>query len=354
LPSNTALDLGRYVCKQPVDNPTGCERISEYSGFRYDPYTRRMLQFGGGHASTTRTDIGSFDLSSMTWRSLYNSTPCTDQVFANADLSVMRWISTNQPMARHTYDMLVVGQWGGGRQSLFMMTTGGLSLVEGCGGTNLGGAGASQPRISRYDFSTGTWNYSKINIPWYYASAAAYDPITQKIVVVGYTSNVGPGYVWVYDPATDTVTQGGMAPVNIGYANNLVYYPPNQNFYLISNGTVPNGQAVFEVALNRGNLSLSTVTQVTGIGGAIPSIIETGFAYDSANQIIGGGVQNGLFYAYDPATKLWSSKVMQTSPAGGSVGTVAHHSLDYDPVNNVFIILTDYASGFRTWAYRYK
>jgi len=174
------------------------------------------------------------------------------------------------------------------------------------------------------------------------------------IVVVGYTSNVGPGYVWVYDPATDTVTQGGMAPVNIGYANNLVYYPPNQNFYLISNGTVPNGQAVFEVALNRGNLSLSTVTQVTGIGGAIPSIIETGFAYDSANQIIGGGVQNGLFYAYDPATKLWSSKVMQTSPAGGSVGTVAHHSLDYDPVNNVFIILTDYASGFRTWAYRYK
>jgi putative transposon-encoded protein len=44
---------------------------------------------------------------------------------------------------------------------------------------------------------------------------------------------------------------------------------------------------------------------------------------------------------------------MQTQPAGSSVGTLAFHALDYDPVDNVFIFITDSASGRRTWAYRY-
>jgi len=354
LPANTALDLGRYTCAQPADNPAGCERISEYSGFAYDPYNGRMLQFGGGHASTTRTDIGVFDCTSLKWGSLYPSTPCAQQVLANADLSAMRWISSNHPIARHTYDMLVVGESSGGR-SFFVMTSGGLNGVEGCGsGGILGGAGASQPRIARFDFASGAWVYSKLAIPWYYASAAAFDPLTKKIVVVGYTDNIAPGRVWLYDPATDTITAGGAAPSNIGYANNLIYFPPTQKFYLISNGTVAGGLAVFEVTLDRTNLAASSIAQVGGMSGSLPALIETGFAYDSKNKVIGGCVRNGLFYAYDPAAKLWTSRVMQTSPVGGAIGTVAHHSLDYDPVNNVFIILTDYASGFRTWAYRYQ
>ena len=42
-----------------------------------------------------------------------------------------------------------------------------------------------------------------------------------------------------------------------------------------------------------------------------------------------------------------------SSPSGKSIGTVAFHALKYDPVDNVFLFLTDYRSGWRMWAYRY-
>ena len=35
-------------------------------------------------------------------------------------------------------------------------------------------------------------------------------------------------------------------------------------------------------------------------------------------------------------------------------GSQAFHALRYDPVNNVFIFVTDYDSGQHTWAYRLR
>ena len=83
-----------------------------------------------------------------------------------------------------------------------------------------------------------------------------------------------------------------------------------------------------------------------------PSSAQTGWAYDAVNQIIGGGVNKGTFYAYDPATRTWTSRTIQPRTSG-SIGTVAFHALDYDPVNNVYVFVTDKASGRRTWVYRY-
>jgi hypothetical protein len=356
LSANTAVNLGNFWCNQPADNPSGCERSVEYGGMAYDPYNRRMLQFGGGHATTTRTDISAFDLSSLVWTSLYPSTQCSQMTYANYNASNGSWISTGQPVARHTYDMLVVGQFGTQR-SLFMMTDGGYDHVEGCGGSNLGSPPNNQVKIAKYDLSSGGgWTYSSVSPGnyWYYAAASAYDPISQRIVVVGQPSNLGPGNIWIYDPATDSVITGNQSVPNISYAGNLVYFPPSDKFYYISNGLTASA-TVFEVTLNRSNYAFSTIAQVTGVGGSIPSPFpETGFAYDSKNQIIGGGIQGGTFFAYDPIAKRWSSSAMQTSPAGGSVGTLDFHVLNYDPVNNVFIFFTDYNSGNKTWAYRYQ
>jgi hypothetical protein len=39
---------------------------------------------------------------------------------------------------------------------------------------------------------------------------------------------------------------------------------------------------------------------------------------------------------------------------GGAVGSMAFHALGYDPVNNVFVFVTDYPSGRHTWAYRLR
>ena len=71
------------------------------------------------------------------------------------------------------------------------------------------------------------------------------------------------------------------------------------------------------------------------------------------NQIIGGAVANGRFFAFNPVTRAWTAKVIETQPPGASVGSVACHCLDYDPVDNVFLFLTSHRSWGRTWAYRY-
>jgi hypothetical protein len=134
----------------------------------------------------------------------------------------------------------------------------------------------------------------------------------------------------------------------MSYAKNLVYFPPNGKMYYVANG-----DAVFEVTLDRSDLNRSSVIQVSGISGDVPTLRETGFAYDSTNRIIGGGVRDGMFSAYDPLKKAWTSRVMLPDPPGGSIGTLAFHALSYDPVNNVFVFITNYASGRHTWVYRY-
>jgi hypothetical protein len=92
---------------------------------------------------------------------------------------------------------------------------------------------------------------------------------------------------------------------------------------------------------------------LSGIKGDVPRLRETGFAYDPVTRTIAGGVNEGIFYAFDPATRAWSSHVMQTEPPGLAVGTVAYHALDYDPVNNIFLFVSRKSSGKRTWAYRF-
>ena len=135
----------------------------------------------------------------------------------------------------------------------------------------------------------------------------------------------------------------------MGYANNLVYFPPNQRMYYIQRGSPTR---VWEVVLDRANWSASTVTELTTTGDVFDSD-ESGFAYDSWNHVIGGGVSSGVFRAFDPVTRRWSSAVMQVQGAGGPVGTQAFHTLDFDPVDGVFLFLTGYNDGSRMWAYRY-
>ena len=133
----------------------------------------------------------------------------------------------------------------------------------------------------------------------------------------------------------------------MGYANNLVYFPPNDKFYYFSRST----GSVWEVTLSRSadkvvNASIQEVGNGTG-----PKLPETGFAYDARNQVIGGGVYNNQFNVFNPITKTWTTTTIQVE-GGGSVGTQAFHALDYDPVANVYIFISNAASGFRVWAYR--
>ena len=334
LPANTAVDRGVYTCDQPADRSSGCEAITDFSGLKYDPSTGRMLMFGGGaEGDVSRTDIATFDLGTLEWGSLYPSTLVSAMTSANQDRDKGAWKSTGHPIGRPTFDMLAVAEVGT-RKHFIILTSGGIS---------------DGARIAHYDLEAQQWTYSaaRANDRWYFAAAAAVDPISKKIIIVGPNAQAGAGNLWVYDPVNQQVTTGPAVP-DTGYSNNLVYFPPNQKMYLMARGTPT---TVFEVTLDRSDWRASTVTRVTDMTGT-PSSAETGWAYDAVNQIIGGGVNEGTFYAYDPATRTWTSRTIQPR-AGGSIGTVAFHALDYDPVNNVYVFVTDKASGRRTWVYRY-
>ncbi|MFT3766132.1 MAG: hypothetical protein QM820_11545 [Minicystis sp.] len=353
LADNTALDLGAYGCDQPADGPAGCGAITDYSRFNYDPVTHRLLMFGGGHAGRIGTDVVAFDFATLKWSSLYPSVLCADMIPDNWDPATSSWKETNNgtssPVARHTWDMMVVIDVGGAHE-LVIVTSGGI------GGTTPELCGDPKPPFPevqlhgpmlRWDIAASTWSYGTKSMDdlFYYADAAEADPVSGKIVVLGSEG------LQRFDPATESVEILAGAPSDLGYSNNLVYFPPNDRFYYIARG---NPTRVFEVQVDRSSAGASSVMEIATTGA--PPSGESGWAYDSVNQVIGGGVADGVFYAFDPVSRAWTSKTMGVAPAdGGSpIGTIAFHALDYDPVDNAYIFLTDYASGRRTWAYRYR
>jgi hypothetical protein len=341
LPDNSAIDLGPYTCSSPEDDPSGCQTITDYSGFVYDRLNHQFLMFGGGHSATHRTDVDSFSFKSLSWTSAYPSTLCRDMRLANRGLVRGDWLPTGHPIARHTYDMLVMAE---NIQRLIV-----LGDVSGQGGC----VEKSPPdkelyflvgKVAMYDPVGRTWSYSAAsNDGWQDFASAEYDPVSGLIIVVDRYS------LWTYDPITQVkVKRLSYTSGPMGYAKNLVYFPPSRKMYYIADGSV-----IFEVDVANASGARLSLRQVTDITGDIPTLAETGFAYDAVNQIIGGGVSKGIFYAYDPVRKAWVSRVIKPVQSGPSVGTVAFHALGYDPANNVFVFITDQESGRRTWAYRY-
>ncbi|HWP45673.1 MAG TPA: right-handed parallel beta-helix repeat-containing protein, partial [Candidatus Limnocylindrales bacterium] len=325
LPDNTALDLGKYTCDQPADDPSWCEAITDYSRLIYDKFNHQLLMFGGGHASTFRDDVSVFNFNTLTWQSAYPSTLCSEMTnLANMDKVNGKWITTGHPLARHTYDMLVIPD---NTKKLLL-----LGYANGTGRCTprVDPVTKNEPlyqknsKVAIYDPVAKTWSYTSVDAmdP---TAAAEYDPVSGLVVIM---SQYG---LWTYNPITNKRTPVlSYADGALGYANNLIYYPPNQKMYYLARG---NPTRVFEITLNRKNWSASKIKEVTDMTGDIPNSQESGWAYDSVNQIIGGGVANGVFYAYNPLTKTWASRIMQTQPAGSSVGTLAFHALDYDPVD---------------------
>jgi hypothetical protein len=337
---NTAVDLGPYTCRAPEDEPHGCETITDYSRFVYDRFNHQLLMFGGGHAATHRTDVDVFDLSTLGWASAYPSTPCSEMRLANRGPSA-EWRSTGHPIARHTYDMLVIPD-STRRLLLLSSTTGQGHCIEKPGPDQdpyfLTG------KIGIYDPVDRTWSYSTASTGgWLPYAAAEYDPGSGRVVVIDYSS------LWTYDPVKQTTTRHlSYSNEALSYGKNLVYFPPNQKmYYIVDGGTI------FEIDLSRSSFGWTSMRRVTGIKGDVPKLPETGFAYDSVNRIIGGGVRDGVFYAYDPLGRAWTARRMRAVPADRPIGSVAFHALDYDPVNNVFFFISDHESGRRTWAYRY-
>lgn len=348
LADETAIDLGPFTCTQvPGEDPELCRRTTDYSGLVYDPHRHELLLFGGGHATTMTDAIHAFDLGgALTWTDLYDPTPCDQMTAANLDAGAGAWTMGPgpypRPVSTHTYDMLAVAPASGEFLVISRNFSGGYCNAV---GNDIGG------RIAHFDRSAQTWSFSPtaegatydlgVNIP-----GSEPDPISGRIVLFG------GGGLASYDPATRVYTQhvdtydgdhGNLGDLDgIGYANHLVYFPPDDRFYLFAH----DARAVWALSFDREAPALSVAERLVTTGDMPGG--EWALDYDATNAVIGGAVENSTFHAFDPATAAWTSHAMH----GGSPGTLAFHALAYDPVDNVYVFVTDDVSGRHTWAYR--
>jgi len=363
IPPNTALDLGPSQCEAfpelvAAELADSCATITDYSGMTYDPIGHRMLVWGGGHAATYRDDVEALDLETLEWYVDAPPTPCSNMVIENVDLSLSRWITTNHPIARHSYDLLVVVP---SQLSLWMLAR---MQGRGRGCNHLPPPSDEAPYVlndghhrgpARYDFVTRQWTFYQ-NIPtWDFGTGAEYDPVSGKIVLVD-----GRG-MDVLDPVADQVVaevswpdESLAAEINSGEGVKLVYVAPRDSFYVVI-AAPPNqtNGGVYEIQVNRSNWSQSSIRR---IGTPLPSPApdKQAWAYEESVGLIVGGVRDGVVYAFDPETEQWSWRQAQVdSSDGAAIGSVTGQALAYDPVDAVIIFRTDYASGWRTWAYRW-
>lgn len=337
LADGEALDLGRYECESRAPN-LRCAKIFDYSRINYDPFNHRFLAFGGGHAATGRTDIDAFDMPTLRWRSLYPSMDCNSIAEGDTDPRGFHRQS-GHPVARHTYDQSVVAEYGG-HGWLLMFSTEGFSGH--CHPENtLIRAPAAFPLTNKDP----VWSFaSRMESPWGYAGSAEFDPVSGMVVLLGGQSHG----LWVYDPARQNIVAAIGSVERAKNSSNLIFNPRDKNMYLIDSKTLK----VRQLRLDRDDWE-KTIVQTVETAGDAPGSMRN-FAYDSRNHVI-GGIKKGVFYALDLKTFTWHSyPVTERSESGTSIGTVRYHAIDYDPVNNVFILVTGKTGSLRTWAFRFR
>lgn len=348
LGNNLARDLGRYDCANLARDDISCRTVTDYSGFTYDARRRQMLMFGGGHSASMRDDVDQFSFNTLKWKSTTatpnRSTTCDVMWVSgpqdNFDESDGRWISTGHATSRHTYDLRVITRDG---SELVILKTGDIPGNQ-CSKPRYQAA-TSTGKIAHYDIDQQTWRFT-VKPAWDRYSASELDPVSGNIIVLDAQSGI-----WAYDPVAGTTPVRLLSVKNgkLGYANNLVYFPPNDRFYYFNSSA----GRVWEVSLTRTGDQVTHAALKEVGNGSGPKLPETGFAYDAANRLIGGGVHKNRFHVFDPVRGDWSTTTIQVE-GGGRVGTQAFHALDYDPVANIYLFISNAASGFRVWAYRYR
>jgi hypothetical protein len=344
LPSNGALNLGRYACDGLSGSGYPCQSIDNWSSFVYDRARHQVLWFGGGQHAISRDDVVVFDFATLKWKSAYPPTPCADQVPSNADLVNGAWLSTGHPMSRQTYDMLAMADSTGELIMLTYQAPGPDCRSWPAGSPNLDSV---QGHVAHYDPDATGWKFSPTEATtWSSDSAAEYDPVSGLIVILGQTG------LFTYDPI-GRVAEFRMMPDSLqllSYSAELVNFGATGRMYYFTRDGL-----VFEVTLDRTDWSRSTVAQIIDMTGDIPAVGAKGWAYDPDHQIIGGGVKDGIFYAFDPQTRNWTSRSIATASDGGPASlAVSFFTLAYDELNKVFLFFTSYEEGgWTTWAYRY-
>ena len=239
LPDNTAANLGGYLCTSSLGD-YGCQGILDYGGLIYDNLDHQLLMWGGGHASTMRTDVDVFNFGTLTWSPAYPSAPCSimsgiggDGILPDAydsTFNAWNWNGQKYPVVQHAYDLLDFSTVT--REMVVVRIPGGLNTNSTCADPDV----MSHPgRIPHYSVSDKTWSFSAIGPGTGYASDAwakypgsEYDSVSNRIIIAGDRKGI-----WYYDPSTETKKKIGAGSIG-GICQNLIYFPPTDKFYAIA------------------------------------------------------------------------------------------------------------------------
>ena len=330
LAAGTAIDLGPLNLESPEGEGEGsADHVTDYSGMTYDPHNHRLLMFGGGHATTFTDTIYAFSFETLQWKALYKPTP--QKFYKPENMDKGFWKSGGEgpyprPMARHTYDLLIVPD----HRKEFLL------LRDGCGPSSVApGIGYFGSSGGAYDFATGKWEAFP-SVFGGYGGVSEYDPVSKKILAM-----LGQK-IYLFD--TDTrKTEVIMNDVQdrfkvTGYSGTLVYCPIDQRMYAI-----PASMEVWTLEMNRTDFTKSKIAKVTASGTAPPNS-ECAFVFDPVRKVISGGVNGNKFFSFNPATSAWTSEEIK----GAQPETMTFHCLSYDPVDHVYIFI----AGGHTYAYR--
>lgn len=360
IPNNTAVQINSAICVTNVDNCSGWPRFSRIV---YDRVAHRMLGAGGGHSNTMYDSIVALDLntgSNLAWTELFAPTPTANMTSGNYNGTTGTWTSGPsgpypRPTASHSVGGLTHDPDGNRLLHLNIKdqnTTTGSNVPP----------SAIAGRFAHYNIATNTYTISSAGaqfpspnneegMPW------AWDPIGKKAIGFG---GSGQPSVMSYDPATQTraTILDGLAGNTVRnesgtlisvsaflYNNCIVYNVHDQNFYVFSRDSPIK---VFKIVLDRVVPSQTRVTQLTVTSAPDFSGAASAFAYDSTNQVF-GTVKSNTFHYFNWRTKAFGSQTVLGSPGSGGL-YFEDLTIDYDPVNNVFIYITQAA---QTWAYRY-
>jgi len=252
-----AVDLGVYHCAPLApDEGTVCATDADYSAMVWSNHYKKIFLKGGGHAATNKTNVKVFDPLDMAWHEPFPSTPCADLTFANLDQVHARWVSTNQPVSRHDYDLVVAA---GDKLVWFSKVQG-----RGLGCTHLPPVKKpgspyviAKSTIAVYSPKDGSWTYTNIPAFGYYY-AAELDPVSGKILIAGKRG------LWWFDPVAERLMKFKDLSLDaMGWEGALIYAADTGKFYwMAKDGKRPYARHVFEISINRLNPENSTVTEL--------------------------------------------------------------------------------------------
>lgn len=332
--AGTARALGSYI--NPIW-PSAGRWITDDSGTVFDTKRHQLLIFGGSHGPSQEDDIRALDTWTCKWTSLYPSTPRAEMLMANLDMVRGVWLTTGQPVARHTYGLQVV------RGDVYHC------LAIYCNPDNLpeGTLPRFNGKMFSYDMVAGTFKYSKANAPWYHASGSVLDPVSGNIYVIGLGPQASPGQLWKYDPVADVVSGGVNMAANTQPVD-LVHCPLDDKFYLFEMGG-----GVRRITIDRNDITRSVFT-VLAISGTKPNAPRpNGYPTMSwdGNQF-GGCFYQNRFYTFNPITFAWSSTPMQIEAGSPQVADVCFNCSEFDATTGCYVFMQTASTIAQSWAYR--